>query len=130
MHPWNGMRQQAPEKVKTRGRDRREGTLRHIVLAAALLPLVILTAVPSAAQTHSPSSGRTLAATCTGCHGPAGHSPGAIPSIYGRTEMQIAQAMLDFKNDRRPATMMNRHAKGFSDAEIAAIAKEISANWR
>jgi hypothetical protein len=25
---------------------------------------------------------------------------------------------------------MNRHAKGFSDEEIAAIAREIAANWR
>ena len=104
--------------------------MRQIAFAAASLSLVILAAAPSAAQSPPPASGRTLAATCTGCHGPAGHSPGAIPSIYGRTEMQIAQAMLDFKNDRRPATMMNRHAKGFSDAEIAEIAKEISANWR
>jgi cytochrome c553 len=38
--------------------------------------------------------------------------------------------MLDFKNDRRPATMMNRHAKGFSDEELAALAREIAANWR
>jgi sulfide dehydrogenase cytochrome subunit len=104
--------------------------MRQIAFAAASLSLVILAAAPSAAQSPPPASGRTLAATCTGCHGPAGHSAGAIPSIYGRTEMQIAQAMLDFKNDRRPATMMNRHAKGFSDAEIAEIAKEISANWR
>jgi sulfide dehydrogenase cytochrome subunit len=97
----------------------------------AMLALATLAvSLPAVAQTPVPASGRTLAATCSGCHGPAGHSAGEIPSIYGRTESQIAQAMLDFKNDRRPATMMNRHAKGFSDAEIAAIAKEISANWR
>lgn len=84
----------------------------------------------SAAQTLSPISGRTLAASCSGCHGPAGHSPGAIPAIYGRTEMQLRQALLDFKSDRRPSTMMGRHAKGFSDAELGEIAKEISANWR
>jgi cytochrome subunit of sulfide dehydrogenase len=97
----------------------------------AMLALATLAvSLPAVAQTPAPASGRTLAATCSGCHGPAGRSAGEIPSIYGRTESQIAQAMLDFKNDRRPATMMNRHAKGFSDAEIAAIAKEISANWR
>ena len=82
------------------------------------------------AQTPPPPSGRTLAATCSGCHGPAGRSAGEIPSIFGRTEAQIVQAMQEFKTDRRPATVMNRHAKGFSDDEIVAIAKEISANWR
>jgi cytochrome c553 len=38
--------------------------------------------------------------------------------------------MQEFKTDRRPSTMMGRHAKGFSDAELVAIAREISANWR
>ncbi len=99
-------------------------------LAALLAIAALAAASPALAQTPVPTSGRTLAATCTGCHGPAGRSAGEIPSIFGRTETQLAQAMLDFKNDRRPATVMNRHAKGFSDAEIAAIAKEISANWR
>jgi sulfide dehydrogenase cytochrome subunit len=82
------------------------------------------------AQTIVPPSGATLAATCTGCHGPAGQSAGAIPSIHGRAEADLLQAMLDFKNDRRPATMMNRHAKGFSDEELAALAREIATNWR
>ena len=84
----------------------------------------------ASAQTIGPPSGATLAATCTGCHGPAGQSAGAIPSIHGRAEADLLQAMLDFKNDRRPATMMNRHAKGFSDEELAALAREIAANWR
>jgi cytochrome c553 len=101
-------------------------TIRIALLAMAALAI----SLPALAQNPAPASGRTLAATCSGCHGPGGRSAGEIPSINGRTETQLVQAMLDFKNDRRPATMMNRHAKGFSDAEISAIAKEISANWR
>jgi cytochrome c553 len=98
-------------------------------LASATLLLLAACAGQATAQTLAPASGRALAATCTGCHGPGGHSAGEIPSIYGKTETQIAQAMTEFKTDRRPATVMNRHAKGFSDAEIAAIAKEV-ATWR
>jgi cytochrome c553 len=82
------------------------------------------------AQTLAPPSGATLSATCTGCHGPNGQSAGAIPSINGRSETEILEAMLDFKNDRRPATVMNRHAKGFSDEELALMAREIARNWR
>ncbi len=100
------------------------------IQTAMLVLAVFAAAFPAFAQSPAPPSGRTLAATCTGCHGPAGRSAGEIPSINGRSETQLAQALLDFKGDRRPATVMNRHAKGFSDAEIAAIAKEISANWR
>lgn len=97
--------------------------------AGAVFVIAAVACVASA-QTIAPPSGATLAATCTGCHGPAGHSAGAIPSIHGRTEADLLQAMLDFKNDRRPATMMNRHAKGFSDEELVALAREIAANWR
>jgi sulfide dehydrogenase cytochrome subunit len=71
-----------------------------------------------------------LVATCTGCHGQNGKSAGAIPALAGQSEAQIRQAMLDYKNDRRAGTMMNRHAKGFSDEEIGAIAREIATNWR
>jgi sulfide dehydrogenase cytochrome subunit len=91
--------------------------------------MMLASAAVVAKDLPSPS-GRTLATTCTGCHGPEGHSAGAIPSLHGWKEADLLQAMLDFKNDRRPATMMNRHAKGFSDEELAALAREIAANWR
>ena len=102
--------------------------IRHLAFALGLF--VAVHGQAADAQTPPPPSGRTLAATCSSCHGPAGRSAGEIPSIFGRTETQIVQAMQEFKTDRRPATVMNRHAKGFSDDEIVAIAKEISANWR
>lgn len=85
---------------------------------------------PAAAPAIAPAPGNVLAATCSGCHGKNGVSVAEIPSINGKTALQIQTAMLEFKTDRRPATVMNRHAKGFSDAEIAALAAYISANWR
>ena len=89
-----------------------------------------LSTLCAGAQDRLAPSGATLVATCTGCHGPAGQSAGAIPALNGRTEADILQAMLEFKSDRRPATVMNRHAKGFSDEEIALMAREIAASWR
>jgi cytochrome c553 len=35
--------------------------------------------------------------------------------------------MLDFKNGRRPATIMHQIAKGYSDEQIAAIAAYFAA---
>ncbi|MCA3263513.1 MAG: c-type cytochrome [Telmatospirillum sp.] len=96
-----------------------------LAFGAATLPAVVAAQTPPA-----PASGRVLIATCTGCHGQNGKSAGAIPTLAGQTEAQIRQAMLDYKNDRRPATIMSRHAKGFSDDEIGAIAREIAATWR
>ena len=92
-----------------------------LALSAASLPAFVAAQTPApapapAAQSFPTASGRVLVATCTGCH--------------GQNEAQIRQAMLDYKNDRRPATVMSRHAKGFSDDEIGAIAREIATNWR
>ena len=98
--------------------------------ATICVALATMLAATASGQTFAPPSGATLAATCTGCHGPNGQSAGAIPARNGRTEADLLQEMLDFKNDRRPATMMNRHAKGFSDEEIAAMVREIATNWR
>lgn len=107
--------------------------MRSAILTAALAASMLAGFAANAQQAAPiPATipGNVLAATCSGCHGPKGHSVAEIPPIFGRTEQQLLSALLDFKNDRRPATMMNRHAKGFSDDELAAIAREISANWR
>jgi len=42
--------------------------------------------------------------------------------LAGRPQAELVAAMLDFKAGRRPATIMDRIAKGFSEQEIAAIA--------
>ncbi len=71
-------------------------------------------------------SGRTLAVTCNGCHGTDGHSKGAAPSLAGRPASQLEKAMHDFKSGKRPATIMDRIAKGYTGQEIAAMAKYYS----
>jgi len=38
----------------------------------------------------------------------------------------LAQAMKDFKRGKRSSTIMGRHAKGYTDAEIEAIAQYLS----
>jgi cytochrome c553 len=97
--------------------------IRTTIAACAAL----LAVAPAAAQNANP---QLLSLSCAGCHGPGGHSPGPIPSIYGRSAPAIAETMRAFRADQRPATVMNRIAKGYSDAEIDALAREIAANWR
>lgn len=68
-------------------------------------------------------SGRTIGVTCNGCHGTDGHSQGAAPSLAGVSAKQLEQSMKDFKSGKRPATIMGRIAKGYSDEEIAAVSE-------
>ncbi len=84
-------------------------------------------AEPAAAQNANP---QLLTVSCSGCHGPGGRSPGAMPSIYGRTAPSIAEALRDFRDGKRPSTVMVRFAKGYTDAEIETVAAEIAANWK
>ena len=62
-----------------------------------------------------------LALSCASCHGTNGASPGSIPRIQGRSAEYIEKAMLQFKAGERPATVMNRIAKGYTDEEIKLL---------
>jgi cytochrome c553 len=80
-----------------------------------LLPLAgaLLASAPALA---APPPG---ASSCSGCHGAAAT---ALPSIQRLTADEITAAMKAFRTGERPATVMNRIAKGFTDPEISAIA--------
>ncbi len=82
--------------------------------------LVAITSViaPALAMAASPPG----AASCLGCHTVnAGDSP--VPPIGALTTEQIVAAMQAFRSGARPATVMDRVAKGFSDEEVKAIAQ-------
>lgn len=67
------------------------------------------------------ASGAEIARTCFGCHGVDGMSKGAAPSLKGLPADYLAQSMTNFKNGSRPATIMDRIAKGYSEGEIKAM---------
>jgi sulfide dehydrogenase cytochrome subunit len=67
-----------------------------------------------------------MANNCFACHGPRGVSPGTIPSLHHLTADNIAEYMKAFKTGARPGTVMGRHARAYSDAEIDAIARHIA----
>jgi cytochrome subunit of sulfide dehydrogenase len=66
--------------------------------------------------------GRDLAAACTTCHGPEGHSTGGIASLAGVRPEALIEAMQAFRSGQRPATVMQQLAAGYSDAQVALIA--------
>ena len=58
------------------------------------------------------------ASSCSGCHG--GVAP--IPVLAGRNANEIVAAFDAFRAGTKPATVMDRIAKGFSPDETVAIA--------
>lgn len=75
---------------------------------------------PAAAEGRPPPG----ASSCSGCHGPSG---GAVPSLAGLPAEAIAGAMAEFRSGQRPATVMDRIARGFTEEEIRAIAAWLAA---
>lgn len=84
---------------------------RAALLAAAL-------ASPSAVSQAAAPPG---APSCSGCHGPP-RLASPIVSLSGRDPQDIVAAMRDYRSGQRPATVMDRIAKGFSDEEVQTIA--------
>lgn len=67
-----------------------------------------------------------LSASCEGCHGPHGRSPGAIPPLAGRSEEYLRESMEGFRSGERQATVMGRHVKGYTEEEVRLIAEFFS----
>jgi sulfide dehydrogenase cytochrome subunit len=95
----------------------------QITLAMALAGSVLATT----AQAEF-NRGEMLANTCVGCHGPMGISHGpATPSIGGLSEVYFTETMNAYRDGSRPSTIMTRIAKGYSDEDIADMAKYFAA---
>jgi sulfide dehydrogenase cytochrome subunit len=90
----------------------------NLVLTAGLLAVQVDACADGVALTR----GAMLSNSCAGCHGTDGASPGAIPNIAGKSAEFIKGALLDFRAGKRPGTVMNRHATGYTDEEIELIA--------
>ena len=97
-----------------------------VAFACALWPVAGQAASPVHAQAASPVHAQAAppagAASCSGCHA---ESPGVVtpvPRIVGLDASTMVKAMREFRAGARPATVMDRIAKGFSDEEIKAIA--------
>ena len=62
------------------------------------------------------------ALSCSGCHPANASVSTSVPRLAGQDAASIVAAMQAFRSGARPATVMDRIAKGFSDDEIKSIA--------
>ncbi len=92
---------------------------------------ILLTAIYGVtAQAAQDAQTRQMGASCSACHGTNGHSVGGTPVLAGLNRDHFIKQMKDFKSGAREATVMHRHAKGYSDAEIDKLADYFAAQKR
>lgn len=85
---------------------------------------LVLSAASAMAQSPEPNAS-LIAANCAVCHGAGGAGAGDIAKINDKTPAQIAESMRAFRDDKKPSTIMGRITKGYSDAQITAVANHL-----
>jgi sulfide dehydrogenase cytochrome subunit len=102
-------------------------------VAAADAPAPVTTPAPAATPPSAPPSPAAVVNminNCYSCHGTDGRSPGSIPSLTGKNAQQALLMLKEFKSGQLAATVMTRHAKGYTDAELEALANYIGTNLK
>lgn len=91
-----------------------------------LLQLTLFAAYSICAPAWSTTTGGAeLASACTACHGTAGRSQGAIPSLAGMSAAEFIDRMDDFR--WHDGSMMTRIVRGYDDDEVATLARYFAA---
>ncbi|MEO8143896.1 MAG: cytochrome C [Betaproteobacteria bacterium] len=97
--------------------------MRFLILAAT-----VVAACPVAAQDIQ---GRNLAAPCAICHGTEGRNPSKdLVPLAGLPADYIVRQLVDFRDGKRPATVMHQIAKGYTGPQINALAAWFAAQKR
>ena len=97
--------------------------------ASVATVLFLCAAAAGAPGAAPPAPVRALAATCAACHGSDGGAieGEAMPRLAGQPREAIAASLRAFRDGSRPATVMQQLAKGYSEAEIDALAAYFAA---
>ncbi len=69
-------------------------------------------------------TGETFAHTCAACHGTNGAlAAEAFPPLAGMEKSTMTRVMQEFRDLKRPSSIMSHIAQGYNDAEIERIAE-------
>ena len=96
-------------------------TRRRAVLSAisALSLAAMIAGAHAQARDGLPPPG---ASSCSGCHPISSAVDTPVVRLVGRNPAEIVSAVQAFRSGQKPATVMDRIAKGFSHDESVAIA--------
>jgi cytochrome subunit of sulfide dehydrogenase len=130
----NGSRRNGVSKTGTHPGKRDQIILNHFWRRTAVNKTLINTLGAAAllasagALASDEANLKALAGTCNNCHGIDGISAGeSMPSIGGLPEAYLKEVMLESKSGERFSTTMGRLLKGYSDEQIAELAKLFAA---
>ena len=87
-----------------------------------LAALAIALASGAAAAQTPANQVRSLAASCSACHGTQGVAEPGMESLAGKPKDDLLKKMLDFKTGKKPATLMHQLSKGYTDEQIEQLA--------
>ena len=93
--------------------------VKHLAIAVALAAGF---SPSSWSQVSDLNQGRNMAANCANCHGTNGASVGGMPALAGQSKETLVRSLRDFREGKRPATIMHQISKGYSDEQIDLIA--------
>jgi len=85
------------------------------------ITLALLTAAPLWAHAQQSNTARDLAAACAICHGTNGVNAGGLPHLAGQPQQYIVQQLKDFRDGKRPATIMHQIAKGYTEEQYELL---------
>ena len=91
----------------------------RLMLLAALAAM----ALPATAQTVP--AGRLLASNCFQCHGTNGRGPG-FDRLAGKSANELYSELKEFQSGKEGNGIMAKHAMGFTDAQLRALADWLS----
>jgi cytochrome c553 len=84
--------------------------------------IVGLLALPCLTGAAAANPAPLAAEGCLGCHGPQGRGIGAGARLAGRDAAELDAILREYRTDQRQGTIMNRIARGYTEAELAAAA--------
>lgn len=90
-----------------------------------MISTAVLAAVPMSAMAADPNLGRNLAAGCANCHGTNGKTVAGtleVNALAGESKERLLEKMLAFRSGDKPGTVMPQITKGYTEAQIEAIA--------
>ena len=90
-----------------------------MILKRTAIGLALLTLPLSGATAADAPPG---ASSCSGCHPASPSVDTPVTRLIGRNPADIVATVKAFRSGEKPATIMDRIAKGFTDDEIKAIA--------
>ena len=96
-------------------------------LHLALVAVLACGATTASAQVVP--NGRLLASNCFQCHGTNGRGPG-FDRLAGKSANELYSEMKEFQSGKEGNGLMARHAMGYTDAQLHALADWLSRQTR